>query len=72
MKLQAISLFLKLKWEVDLLGVMDDFQKALDSGNAEIEHDVLGYQDFWVNGDIVYYAHSDTILNTPTTNISLS
>lgn len=45
------------------LEVMDCFQKALDSANMELEHDVMGCSDCWVNGDIVYCAQSRFHLN---------
>ena len=55
-KLQAISLFWKLEGEVGLIEVMECFQKVLDLANVELEHDVMGCQECWVNGDIVYCA----------------
>ena len=38
--------------------VMWCFQKDLESANVELEHDVMGCHDCWVNGDIVYCAWS--------------
>ena len=53
-----MSLFQKLEGEVGLLKAMDCFQKALDSVNMALEHDVMGCGDCWVNGEIVYCAWS--------------
>ena len=60
-----MSLFWKLEGEVGLLGAMDCFQKALNSANVELEHNVMGCSNCWVNGDIVYCARSQFHPNHP-------
>ena len=53
-----MSLFWKLEGKVGLVEVMDYFWKALDSANVELEYDIMGCQECWVNGDIVYCVQS--------------
>ena len=45
-----MSLFWRLEREIGLQEALECFQKALDSGKEEIEHDVQGCQDCWVHG----------------------
>ena len=49
-----MSLFWKLEREIGLQEALDCFQKAVDSGREELEHDVMSCWDCWVHGDIVY------------------
>ena len=49
-----MSLFWKLEREIGLQEALECFQKALDLGREGLEHDVMGCQDHWVHGDIVY------------------
>ena len=49
-----MSLFWKLEREIGLQEALDCFQKAVDSGREELEHDVMSCRDCWVHGDIVY------------------
>ena len=49
-----MSLFWKLEREIGLQEALGCFQRAVDSGKEELEHDVMGCQDCWVHGDIVY------------------
>ena len=44
------------------------FQKAVDSGKEELEHNVMGCWDCWVHGDIVYYEKSKYHPNHPLLN----
>ena len=41
-KRESMSLFWKLEREIGLQEVLECFQKALDSGKEELEHDVMG------------------------------
>ena len=52
-KRESLSLFWKLEREIGLQEALECFQKVLDSGREELEHDVMGFQDPWVHGDIV-------------------
>ena len=49
-----MSLFWRLEREIGLQEALECFQKVLDLGREEMEHDVMGCQDCWVHGDIVY------------------
>ena len=60
-----MSLFWKLESQAGLLEVTSCFQKAIDSWNVELEHDMLGCKDCWVNGDIVYCERSRYHPNHP-------
>ena len=40
-KRESLSLFWKLEREIGLQEALDCFQKALDSGKEELEHDVI-------------------------------
>ena len=53
-KRETMSLFWKLEREIGLQEVLECFQRAVDSGKEELEHDVLGCRDCWVQGDVVY------------------
>ena len=53
-KRESLSLFWKLERKIGLQEALECFQKVLDSGREELEHDVMGCQDCWVHGDIVY------------------
>ena len=48
-KRESLSLFWKLESEMGLQEALECFQKALDSGREELEHDVMGCRDFWVH-----------------------
>ena len=41
-KREAMSLFWRLEREIGLQEAVECFQKALDSGKEEMEHDVMG------------------------------
>ena len=43
-----MSLFLKLEREIGLQEALKCFQKVLDLGKGELEHDVMGCRDCWV------------------------
>ena len=64
-KRESMSLFWKLEREIGLQEALECFQKALDSGREELEHDVMGCWDCWVHGDIVYCERSKYHLNHP-------
>ena len=64
-KRESLSLFWRLEREIGLQEALDCFQKALDSGKEELEHDVMGCQDCWVHGDIVYCEKSKFHPNHP-------
>ena len=64
-KQESMSLFWRLEREVGLQEVMDCFQKALDFGKEELEHDAMSCRDCWVNGDIVYCERSKYNPNHP-------
>ena len=53
-KQESTSLFWRLEREIGLQEVLECFQKVLDSGKEKIEHHMMGSQDCWVHGDIVY------------------
>ena len=53
-KRESMSLFWKLERQIGLQEALECFQKALDLGREELEHDVMGCRDCWVQGDIVY------------------
>ena len=64
-KRESLSLFWKLEREIGLQEALDCFQKVLDSGKEELEHDVMGCQDCWVHGDVVYCEKSKFHPNHP-------
>ena len=64
-KRESMSLFWKLEREIGLQEALECFQKAVDSGREELEHDVMGCQDCWVHGDIVYCEKSKYHPNHP-------
>ena len=64
-KRESMSLFWKLEREIGLQEALKCFQKAVDSGREELEHDVMGCQDCWVQGDIVYCKKSKYHPNHP-------
>ena len=45
-----MSLFWKLEREIGLQEALECFQQALDLGKEELEHDVMGCWDRWVQG----------------------
>ena len=64
-KRELMSLFWKLEREIGLQEALECFQKAVDSGREELEHDVMSCRDCWVHGDIVYCERSKYHLNHP-------
>ena len=64
-KRESLSLFWKLEREIGLQEALDCFQKALDSGKEELEHDMMGCQDCWIQGDVVYCEKSKFHPNHP-------
>ena len=60
-----MSLFWKLEREIGLQEALECFQKAVDLGRKELEHDVMSCQDCWVHGDIVYCERSKYHPNHP-------
>ena len=64
-KRESMSQFWKLEREIGLQEALNCFQKAVDSGKEELEHDVMGCQDCWVHGDIVYCERSKYHPNHP-------
>ena len=62
---ESMSLFWRLEREIGLQEAVECFQKALDSGREEMEHDVMGCRDCWVHGDIVYCEKSKFHPNHP-------
>ena len=64
-KMESVSLFWKLEREISLQEALECFQKVVDSGKEELEHDVMGCQDCWVHGDIVYCERSKYHPNHP-------
>ena len=64
-KRESMSLFWKLEREIGLQEALKCFQKAVDSGKEELEHDVMGCRDCWVHGDIVYCERSKYHPNYP-------
>ena len=42
-----MSLFWKLEREIDLQEALECFQKVVDLGREEFEHDIMGCQDCW-------------------------
>ena len=64
-KQESMLLFWRLEQEIDLQEAIDCFQKALDSGREEMEHDVMGCRDYWVHSDIVYCEKSKFHPNHP-------
>ena len=53
-KRESMSLFWTLEGKIGLQEALECFQKAVDLGREELEHDMMGCQDCWVHGDIVY------------------
>ena len=64
-KRELMSLFWKLEREIGLQEALECFQKAVDLGKEELEHDVMGCWDCWVQGDVVYCEKSKFHLNHP-------
>ena len=64
-KRESMSLFWKLEREIGLQEALDCFQKVVDSGREELEHDVMSCWDCWVHGDIVYCERSKYHPNHP-------
>ena len=60
-----MSLFWKLEREIGLQEALECFQRAVDLGREEMEHDVMGCRDCWVHGDIVYCKKSKFHPNHP-------
>ena len=60
-----MSLFWKLEREIGLQEALECFWRAVDSGKEELEHDVMGCQDCWAHGDIVYCEKSKFHPNHP-------
>ena len=48
-----MSLFWKLEREIGLQEALECFQRVVDSGKEEMEHDVMGCRNCWVQGDVV-------------------
>ena len=53
-KRESMFLFWKLEREIGLQEALACFQKPLDLGKEELEHDVMECQDCWVHSDVVY------------------
>ena len=64
-KRETMLLFWKLEREIGLQEALECFRRAVDSGKEELEHDVMGCQDSWVHGDIVYCERSKFHPNHP-------
>ena len=64
-KRETMSLFWKLEREIGLQEALECFQRAVDLGREELEHDVMGCRDCWVHGDIVYCEKSKYHPNHP-------
>ena len=64
-KRESLSLFWKLEREIGLQEALKCFQKVVDSGKEELEHDVMGCRDCWVQGDVVYCEKSKFHPNHP-------
>ena len=64
-KRESMSLFWKLEREIGLQDALECFQKPLDLGREELEHDVMGCRDCRVHGDIVYCEKSKYHPNHP-------
>ena len=64
-KRESLLLFWKLEREIGLQEALECFQKVLDLGREELEHDVMGCWDCWVHGDIVYCEKSKYHPNHP-------
>src|ERR1700743_2916604 len=64
-KRESMSLFWKLEREIGLQEALECFQKAVDLGREELEHDVMSCRDCWVHGDIVYCERSKYHPNHP-------
>ena len=64
-KRKLMSLFWKLEREIGLQEALDCFQKAVNLGREELEHDVMGCWDCWVHSDIVYCERSKYYPNHP-------
>ena len=64
-KRESMSLFWKLEQEIGLQEALECFQKVVDLGREELEHDVMSCWDCWVHGDIVYCERSKYHLNHP-------
>ena len=64
-KRESMLLFWKLEREIGLQEALECFQKAVDSGKEELEHDMMGCRDCWVQGDVVYCEKSEFHPNHP-------
>ena len=64
-KRESMSLFWKLEREIGLQEALECFQKPVDLGKEELEHDVMGCRDCWVQGDVVYCEKSKFHPNHP-------
>ena len=64
-KRKSMSLFLRLEREIGLQEVLECFQKVLDLGKEEMEYDVMGCRDCWVQGDVMYCEKSKFHPNHP-------
>ena len=64
-KRETMLLFWKLEREIGLQEALECFQRVVDSGKEEMEHDVMGCRDCWVHGDIVYCEKSKFHPNYP-------
>ena len=64
-KRESMSLFWKLEREIGLQEALKCFQKAVDSGKEELEHDVMSCWDCWVHSNIVYSERSKYHPNHP-------
>ena len=64
-KRETMSLFWKLEREIGLQEALECFQRAVDSRKEEMEHDVMGCRDCWVQGDVVYCKKSKFHPNHP-------
>ena len=60
-----MSLFWKLERELGLQEALECFQKVVDLGKEELEHDVMGCWDCWVQGHVVYCEKSKFHPNHP-------
>ena len=64
-KRETMSLFWKLEREIGLQEALECFQRAVDLGKEEMEHDVMRCMDCWVQGDVVYCEKSKFHPNHP-------
>ena len=64
-KRESMFIFWKLEREIGLQEALECFQRAVDLGREEMEHNVMGCRDCWVHGDIVYCEKSKFHPNHP-------